>query len=416
MLNFKLKELFHHTLIKNISSLYVVQGLNFLFPLVTLPYLTRVLGVVEFGKVVLAQTAAIFCSSLIEYGFALSTTRKLALCRNQKVKLSDAVSNTISAKIFLSVITVVLFIALVKSHAFYTIENYSVEICLLSLLTGWNFSWFFRGVEKMFYLVALELFNKIFFTISIFIFVVHQNDGIRVLQLQSFFLFFITIVSFFITKRYVESLTVNLSKGWKEIAESWETFTFKGLATVHSNAPLIFISYVTSAHFVGIFAGAFKLSKQLMLAVGNPFWDALYPNLSYSVDAKTPFIRQYKLLKIIALNILFGILYGGVVFLFANDIVVFLLGKDFSESVSVLKILVLACPLIIASVSILNIFISQNLERVVNLATLLNIFIIILLLSLLTSWFGDAGSAWAIVVSECILMGELILFYAFMKE
>jgi PST family polysaccharide transporter len=408
---FDLHKLFKHTLIKNISSLYIVQGLNYIFPVITLPYLTRTLGVEEFGKVILAQTIALFGSAFVGYGFSLSASRKLALARGNKQEISEAISNTLSGKIILTAATIVVFVIIHISGVFYHIDKYFFEILLLALITGWNFLWFFRGIEKMYYLVVLELLNKVLFTVSIFIFVVHQHDGMLVLRIQSLCLLLPTAIGFIIALQKAKHMRLDFVKGMTVLAEDRGTFIFSGLAMFHSNTPILFISYFATPYFVGIFAGAYKLSKQIMLMLVNPFWDALYPNLTYSIDSNISFIRQKKIVLIVLFNALFGIVYGTILYLYADQFVGLVLGKDFIESVSVLKILIFACPIVITNVSVLNILISQKYERIVNISTLLNIVIILGLLSYLMEQYGNTGAAWAIVASEIILLSELVFFY-----
>jgi O-antigen/teichoic acid export membrane protein len=206
-------------------------------------------------------------------------------------------------------------------------------------------------------------------------------------------------------------MRLDFTKGMKVLAEDRGTFIFTGLAMFHSNTPILFISYFATPYFVGIFAGAYKLSKQIMLMLVNPFWDALYPNLTYSIDSNISFIRQKKIVLIVLFNALFSIIYGTILYLYADQFVSLILGKEFIESVSVLKILIFACPIVITNVSILNILISQKYENIVNISTLLNIVIILSLLSYLMEQYGNTGAAWAIVTSEIILLSELVFFY-----
>jgi PST family polysaccharide transporter len=65
-------------LARNVASLYGVQFANYLLPLITIPYLTRVLGVATWGLVAFAQAFGAYASIGIEYGFHLSATRAVA--------------------------------------------------------------------------------------------------------------------------------------------------------------------------------------------------------------------------------------------------------------------------------------------------------------------------------------------------
>ena len=63
---------------KNILSLFVLQGANYILPLVTIPYLVRVLGPANFGRIAFAQAFIQYFVMLTDYGFNLSATRDIA--------------------------------------------------------------------------------------------------------------------------------------------------------------------------------------------------------------------------------------------------------------------------------------------------------------------------------------------------
>ena len=78
------RKLFKSKIAHNAASLYLVQACRKLIPLVTLPYLARVLGPSGWGDVAFTQSMGEFIAIFIEFGFLLSATRDLAQNRSSK--------------------------------------------------------------------------------------------------------------------------------------------------------------------------------------------------------------------------------------------------------------------------------------------------------------------------------------------
>ena len=92
------------SLIKNVVSLIGVQGANYIVPLITLPYLTRVLGVNAFGQVAFTQIIFQYFIMITDWGFSWSATKEIALVKHDREKLSVLFLKTWLAQLLLLLI------------------------------------------------------------------------------------------------------------------------------------------------------------------------------------------------------------------------------------------------------------------------------------------------------------------------
>ena len=81
------------TLTSNFAYLTILQIAGYVFPLITLPYLARVLGVSKFGEIAFAASVIVYFQTIVDWGFMFTATRDVARVRNDLHKVSQIFSN-----------------------------------------------------------------------------------------------------------------------------------------------------------------------------------------------------------------------------------------------------------------------------------------------------------------------------------
>ncbi len=147
---------------------------NYILPILTLPYLVRVLGTEKFGTISLAQAIFSYLIIFTDYGFNLTTTRDIAIHKLDKVEISRIVSITLLMKILLFIVSFVLLAAMIFFIPKLRVES-SLYLLGFSTVLGQVLLpiWFFQGMEQMKYLTYLNVFSKVIFTVLIFV-IIHE--------------------------------------------------------------------------------------------------------------------------------------------------------------------------------------------------------------------------------------------------
>ena len=167
--------------IKNFGYLSALQLFTLFIPLITYPYLIRIIGKEIWGEIIFAQVIISYASLLINFGFDVSATREVSVSRDNSTELSKIVSSVFIAKLFfglISTVSIILLINLIPLFSYHKLLYlYTFIFCLGDIFFP---IYFFLGIEKMKYITFINLFTKLLFLLFIFIFVKDKDDYILV--------------------------------------------------------------------------------------------------------------------------------------------------------------------------------------------------------------------------------------------
>jgi len=152
-----------------------------LVPLITLPYLLRILGKETYGLIVFAQAIISYLVIIVDFGFNTYATKEISIHRNDKSKINEIVSVVLTSKAILFILSLLILtisLSFIKQAYDYRILFYlSMWVCLYSVIFP---VWFFQGIEKMKYITYLTLISRTIFLVLIFVFVKLPEHYLRV--------------------------------------------------------------------------------------------------------------------------------------------------------------------------------------------------------------------------------------------
>ena len=253
-------------LLNNFIALFTLQGLNYILPLITLPYLVRVLGVENFGLINFIGATIGYFTIFIGFGFSLSATRQVAMSNKDIYKISNVFSSVIVCQILLSLVSLI-FLTLViiifeKFRDYWYVYFLFMSVPIANIFFP---VWFFQGMEKMKFITFLNTFSKLTFTVAIFIFIKNKNDFYLVPFFTFFGTFLASIVALLIIfyKFKIRFYIPNKNSLIYQFNESKYIF----LSTIMGSSYTISITFIlgllTNNTVVGYFSGADRIIKAL---------------------------------------------------------------------------------------------------------------------------------------------------------
>jgi len=410
------KELFksdtRKRLIENFLSLSVLQIANYILPLITLPYLVRVLGPEKFGLIAFSQAFIGYFMILTDYGFNLSATRDISINRDDKEKVSEIFSSVMIIKLTLMIISLILM-----SIIIFSFEKFRKDWIIYYLTFGTVVGqvlfpiWFFQGMEKMKYITFLNILAKVIFTVAIFIFVKEASDYLYVPLLNSLGFIIAGILGLWIVFRDFEVgfKFVSLEELERQLKEGWYVFISTVAISLYTISNTFILGLFTNNATVGYYAAAEKIVKAIQGLLG-PVSQTIYPYISKlmneSVKLGIKFIRK--------VTVIIGVISFGlslILFIFAELVINILLGPKYHESVVVLKILAFL-PFIIALSNIFGIqtMLTLNYKKefssILILASIINIILALIMVPILK----HIGISLSVLLSEIFVTFSMIYF------
>jgi PST family polysaccharide transporter len=396
------RRLLTHSVAKNAAALYGVQFAGYVIPLVTLPYLARVLHAEAFGLVLFAQSFALWASITLEYGFNLSATREVAQNRGDRNALAATAAEVLGAKLILfSGFVLIAGIAAITVVNFRQHPGYLLWAIIQALAFGLSPFWYFQGTERMVRAVLVQLFARIAATIAIFIVVRIPGDGWKALAWQAA----AGCAIVFIQTLWMYSEIDFQRPGWKRsvraLRAGWHMFVFRGANNIYGTANAFILGLFVPSVQVGYFGGAERIAKAV-LGLTLPFTQAFYPHMSRVVSQSGPKASRLARWTIPIVGLV-GLILAVALALLAPLAISLILGRGYQASVRVLYVFALILPLnAVNEALIMHWMLPRGMERAVGVITSGAILINIISASFLAPVYAQIGMAWAILIAEAI--------------
>ena len=396
----------YRQVIENFFSLSILNALNVLLPLVTLPYILHVVGKANYGAYSYVYTVLQYVIMFSTYGFNFSATKQISQCRDDKEAVSRIYNAVIACKGVIAILlSVLLFLSsriVFKDEAGQLMFLYGLGMVVGDIFTP---VWLFQGMEKMKYMTLVNASSKVLFTVLIFIVVRERDDFGLLILLNSFGYLLAGLLSLILVYRqfHIRFCRTTIKELLFQIKEGGAVFGSTFGMNLYRNANVIILKQFVSDDLVGIYSAAEKVIKGFQSLI-SPAAQALFPHLSLRFKGKTV-KDNVKLLRKISIPftaVVVAVTVG--VYLFAPMISNILCGKEFVACVPLIRIMTLVILFgeinyLLGIVGLINMDGQRYFFRSVLIT---GIFSVVFML-LMTPCHGVYAAAWAMSMSEILL-------------
>lgn len=395
----------NRSLLRNILSLFFLQGANYLLPLITLPYLVRTLGAEGYGRLGFGLAFVQYFVLFSDYGFNLSATRSIAQNQQDRLRLSQLFWSVTACKLILGIAGFMILLLLSQSiPTLHATQDVLLAAYLLVLGNILFPIWLFQGLETMGRIATGSLIAKALAVPAIFWLVQRPDDAWLAAAIQGTTTIAagLLAIDFIRRERWIYWVRPTWNDLKEQFSKGWHMFLSTAAISLYTTSNAVILGFLAGNTAVGHFVAADKI-RQAVQGLISPVSQAIYPrvNALMQQDRSAAFrlIRQL-LLGQGGATLLLSLLLGG----FAPLIVQLAYGAGHQETVTVLRGLA-PLPFLIGLNNVLGVqtMLTLSMEQLFSRILLVSGLCNLVLIVPLSLYHGAAGAASAALITECLV-------------
>jgi len=390
----------HKTIVSNVIALFTLQGLNYILPLILLPYLIHVLGIERFGLLAFATATILFFRSVVAYGFDYTGTQQIAIYREDMRKVREVFSSILFVKFILLLLTFLVLVSLMLFVDKIALEWKVFLFTFLVVVGDVLFpTWFFQGMENMKMITYFRMIHKALSIVVIILLVKEEGDYMLVPLIDGIGSILAGMIALvYIRFKFKVSLLIpSVKEVTFQFQNSWHVFLSQIAVHFYTTINIFVLGLLTDNETVGYYSLAYKVFGAIkgLLAPVNK---AIFPFLSKKyVKDKGAYYKLIKKISSVYVLVLSGL--SLLTYLFSSQIIELISGKIMVPASELLEIFSYSMFFAIgAFFSLLLVIKSKNkdLSKITFQSMILNL----ILLYPSIYWFGIYGLAYHFLIVQ----------------
>ena len=268
--------------IKDVFYLIALQGLNYIVPLLVLPYLMKVLGAEKFGYIGFSLAVAQYLMLLVDFGFNLSATKRIALAKDNQQELNKIFSATVYAKMGLLLLSFSLLfvVSLVPEFAVY--RTTMLVMFLVVMGQAGLFVFLFQGLGQIKWVSIFNGIAKVSVLPLTFWLVKSPDDYLWAAFLQGMVAIVAAVISWgMIAKnKWVKFVSVSWSNIKEELSESFPIFLSTAATSIYTACFVLILGYFATPQEVGQYSAVDRIMRALCYMALIPVLQVFYPHIA----------------------------------------------------------------------------------------------------------------------------------------
>ncbi len=374
---------------------------SFVFPLITFPYVSRVLLPTGTGKVSFVTSLISYFSMFAQLGIPTYGIRACAKVRDNREELTRVAHELLVINLVMDVVSyVALFIAILSVPRLQEDRVLYIAVSFTIILTSIGMEWLYKALEQYTYITIRSIIFKFIALIAMFLLIHEKDDYVIYGALSIFAASASNIFNFINAHKYIDMKPVgnyNFKRHFKAVGVF---FAMSCATTIYTNLDTVILGFMKSDEDVGYYNAAVKI-KGFLVSVVTSLGTVLLPRVSYYVEQGQ--MEKFHRITSKALNFVFVLATPLMIYfmLYAKQGIYFLSGSAYTGSILPMKIIMPTLLLIgITNILGLQILVPLGKEKVVLYSEIAGAVVDLVLNAILIPQFASIGAAIGTLAAE----------------
>lgn len=388
---------------------------SFIFPLITFPYISRILSPEGIGKVSFANSVVAYFALFAQLGIPTYGVRACAKVRDNKKELSRTVQEIFVINIIMTITTYIVFgITLSCVPRLQADKQLLLIISSTMLFNAVGMDWLYRGLEKYTYITSRSILFKFIAFFLMFALIHQKSDYIAYGWICIFASSASNVCNLINVHRYIEIKPVGMYNFRRHLKPIMIFFAMSCATTIYTNLDTVMLGFIRTDMDVGYYNAAVKV-KSVLLGVVTSLGTVLLPRASYYVEHHETNEFQRITRKAIDFVILIAIPLTCYFILYAQEGIMFLSGNAYMPAVLPMQIIMPTILFIgLTNIMGIQILVPLGREKIVLYSEIAGAIVDLIFNILLIPRLASIGAAIGTLMAEIVVW--IVQFMALRTE
>lgn len=384
---------------------------NIIFPIVTFPYASRILGPIGIGRVQFVNTFVQYFILIAALGIPIYGIREIAKVRHEPRALKMLFSELVSLNLIMSLLLFIIYASCIYFVPSLRKDSQYYALAVLMLIVGFcNVDWFFSGLERFKFIAYRSIVVKFASVAALFVFVRDKGDDLAYLGIIVGVFIFNNAWNMWSARSYFSFKNLSHHRFKLHLMPLAYIFGTVAAISVYSLMDTIILGFLKDFEAVGYYAAATRITK-ITIPVLTSLGTVLIPQIAEAFKRKDMEVVKFLTKNSLSFVIMLGIPLTIGLIILAPEIVVLFSGHAFFPATLTMQVFAPVVLIIgLSNVWAIQVLTPSGNDKFVTISVVIGLILSLFLNFLLIPKFSYNGAAVANLLSELAVMASFIFF------